>query len=97
MKTKLFVWTTPAPWGDSDRAAYAMLEDGRAIASHLSSNDEWAKHDMGITSDWKHDTYQQYCPDGYELVWVDDPDKNPEWQAAFALNQERKAALEKQS
>lgn len=40
------------------------------IANHGSSGETWCKHDMGITSDWKHDIYKVEHPDGYELVWL---------------------------
>lgn len=42
------------------------------MSQHMSSNETWAKHDIGITSDWKHDIYQKEFPNGYELEWVDD-------------------------
>lgn len=29
------------------------------VASHLSSGKYWYEHDMGITSDWKHDEYDK--------------------------------------
>lgn len=41
-----------------------------SITNHLSSGETWCKHDMGITSDWKHDIYNEMYPDGYELVWL---------------------------
>lgn len=40
------------------------------IANHLSSDEYWCKHDMGIVSDWQHDIYNKLYPDGYELVWL---------------------------
>lgn len=40
------------------------------IAQHCSSGMTWCKHDMGITSDWKHDIYDAMYPDGYELAWL---------------------------
>lgn len=40
------------------------------IVDHLSSNEFWCQHDMGITSDWKHDIYDAAYPNGYELVWL---------------------------
>lgn len=39
------------------------------VASHLSSGKCWYEHDMGITSDWKHDTYERVADDGeYDIV-----------------------------
>ena len=55
------------PCGDTIGYAIANKE---VVESHYSSGIEWTKHDMGITSDWKHDTYKEKFPDGYELVWL---------------------------
>ena len=39
------------------------------VASHLSSGKYWYEHDMGITSDWKHNTYKRVADDGeYNIV-----------------------------
>ena len=53
----------------------ALTEDGVFIAGHLCSDPSWGPHDMGVDSDWKHETYRKYYPDGFEVVWVkvDDP------------------------
>lgn len=64
----------------------ALAADGVALCSHLSSSVDFAKHDMGLTSDWKHEHYQKHAPDGYELEWVDDPATHDGWQAALTLN-----------
>ncbi len=92
---KIFLWCVSLGTGrgwvhDStvggDVMGYALAEDGVALGSHLSSNKEFSKHDMGLTSDWKHEIYCKYYPNGFELEWVDDPDNHTEWQIAFALN-----------
>ena len=67
----------------------ALAEDGCGLAGHLSSSVEYAKHDMGLTSDWKHDVYREHCPDGFELEWVDDVETHEGWRAALALNRAR--------
>lgn len=79
-----------------DVLGYALAEDGVALAEHLSSNVNFARHDMGLTSDWKHDRYAAHAPDGFELVWVDDPATSDAWQAALVLNKrlEEAASLE---
>ena len=64
----------------------AMGEDGHGLASHLSSNEAFSKHDMGLTSDWKHEHYDKMYPDGYELEWVDDAKTHRGWQDALVLN-----------
>ena len=70
---------------------YALAEDGNCIASHYSSGRNWAKHDMGITSDWKHEVYEKHYPDGYELEWIDfeDLDNHAEYLKAKKLNFEQ--------
>lgn len=49
--------------------AVAAVDGVGIVASHASSTPEWAKHDMGIGSDWKHDAYDEMYPDGWELEW----------------------------
>jgi hypothetical protein len=77
-----------------DVYAQALAEDGSGLGSHLSSNVDFAKHDIGLTSDWHHDTYREHYPDGYELEWIDEQDleSHDGWQKAFALNQAKRAA-----
>lgn len=82
-KPKIFVWTQP--YGH-DVIGYALAEDGVALASHLSSSEMWARHDMGIDGDWKHDRYRAHYPDGYELVWLGGEPSGDEFEAAFALH-----------
>ena len=65
----------------NDVIGMALSEDGYELASHLSSNIDFLKHDMGLTSKWKHDTYKEHYPDGYELVWVEDWKTDPRIQA----------------
>ena len=67
----------------------AIAEDGEALASHISSNESFAKHDIGITSDWKHDIYNEKYPEGWELEWInrDELDTHIEFNKAIELNQ----------
>lgn len=72
---------------EHDVLGTAIAEDGTALASHLSSSIGFLKHDMGYKgSDWKHDLYKAHYPDGYELEWVDDPEKHEGLQKAFENN-----------
>jgi hypothetical protein len=73
----------------------AMAEDGHVLAGHCSSHELWAKHDIGLTSDWKHEQYKAHYPDGYEVEWVDRPFDHEGLMAAYAKNQEI-AARERQ-
>lgn len=70
----------------------ALAEDGHCLASHISSSESFARHDIGITSDWKHEKYREHYPDGYELVWVERPESDERVDAAYALNQQLAAA-----
>ena len=85
---KIYCWVNSGA-GTEWQHVMAMCEDGEVLAGHLSSNRTWAMHDIGITSDWKHDLYQEHCPDGYELEWIDHNDVNTHvgLEAAYQLNQ----------
>jgi hypothetical protein len=78
--TKIYVYGVPTGTGSGavhgstvggDVIAYALAEDGEGLASHYCSSMSFAKHDIGLTSDWKHDIYKKRYPDGYELEWID--------------------------
>lgn len=69
-------------------SAMAICEDGHVVAQHICSSEGWIKHDLGIGSTSKHDNYAKHCPEGYELVWVDNPKTHEGLQAAYRLNQE---------
>jgi hypothetical protein len=88
MTPRIFLVCFPAQgWAPTDVLGFAVAEDGTGLCSHLSSSEEWSKHDLGFTSDWRKEIYQRHYPDGYVLEWVDDPDNNPDYQAALVLNQ----------
>lgn len=92
---KIFLWCVPTHSGgrmvngstvSGNVIGYALAEDGTGLCSHLSSNEDFSKHDMGLTSNWKHDIYQEHYPDGYELEWVTNF-HHPGFEQAFKLNQ----------
>ena len=87
-ETKIYLYCVPGGIRPTDVMGYALAEDGHCIASHLSSNETWSKHDMGLTSDWKHDHYAKEYPDGYELEWVpmQDVETHVGLNAALCLN-----------
>lgn len=66
----------------------ALAEDGNYLSGHLSSNEHWARHDIGITSDWKHEEYKKHYPDGYELIWLDEPMEDEGFKLAVQKNEE---------
>lgn len=68
LKPKIFVFIeSSSPYYLN---AIAIDERGEILASHSSSDEDWAKHDMGFTSDWQHDLYNARHPAGWNLVWV---------------------------
>ena len=85
-KPKIYLIAEPGGFRDGDVLGFALAEDGHCIQQHLSSSVEWSKHDMGLTSNWHHDNYANHYPQGYELEWVDDPDKHDGFQKALELN-----------
>ena len=66
-KIYVFINSQMSEW----HTALAFSEDGFVLANHTSSTPEWSKHDMGITSDWKHERYKAYFPNGFELMWLE--------------------------
>jgi hypothetical protein len=92
-KPKVFLFINSGA-GTDWVASMAMAEDGAVLAQHVSSHDEFAHHDIGHTSDWKHEEYRAHYPDGYEVEWVDDVRGHAGLMAAYAKNQEQ-AALAK--
>lgn len=83
MTHKIFCFINSGRGTDWIRVS-ALSEDGEFLAGHVSSSEGFAKHDIGLTSDWKHDAYKERYPDGYELVWVDDPKGHADLMAAHA-------------
>lgn len=82
-KVYAFCNTPPSPgcrWYD----CIAIAEDGTHLASHICSHPSYGPHDLGVTSDWKHESYRAHYPDGFSVVWVEYDD--PELAAAMALN-----------
>lgn len=79
-KPKIYVFVNGRMGRDVISAALA--EDGTCLAGHMSSSIGFVEHDMGITSDWKHDAYAAHYPGGYELEWVDDPSSHAGFKEA---------------
>jgi hypothetical protein len=84
--SKIFCFVNSQPMPDWLNVV-AISEDGDCLAGHVSSNASWAKHDIGVTSNWKHEHYKEKYPDGYEVIWVDNPREHKEcWAAIEAWN-----------
>ena len=79
-----------------DVMGYALAEDGTILTSHYSSNESFSKHDMGLTSDWKHEIYEEHYPNGFELEWIEESncDEHIGFQKAFAKNKGPEAKAE---
>lgn len=63
-----------------------IAEDGVCLAGHCCSHPLYGPHDIGVTSDWKHETYAKYYPNGFDVEWVEDVKAHSGIQRAFALN-----------
>tara|TARA_Y100000034_G_C6778075_1_gene347547 strand:- start:49 stop:438 length:390 start_codon:yes stop_codon:yes gene_type:complete len=68
-KPKIFIFCNSCSheW----HSASALSEDGHFLAGHVCSDHGFIPHDMGMTSDWKHDDYNKHYPDGWELEYVE--------------------------
>jgi len=55
---------------NTDVNVVAIAEDGECLATHWSTSEGWAKHDIGINGNWQHDHYKKKYPEGFELVWL---------------------------
>lgn len=55
--------------------AEAISEDGVFLAQHACSSKGYGCHDLGCdgASTWKHENYAAYYPNGFVVVWVEDP------------------------
>lgn len=92
---KIFITATAdidPQWGPF-AYAFALAEDGTALAEHYSANKIFSRFDMGLTSQRsaKHKVYAAHYPDGYELVdLVDASDEdlaaNIAYRRAIELN-----------
>lgn len=73
-----------------DAQAIAIDETGKIVATHVSSNESFAAHDLGMTesSTRKHDIYHTNYPGGWQCEFVrirDRRDTHPGLQAALTL------------
>jgi hypothetical protein len=67
--------------------AVAIGDDGTYLAGHICSDESFMHHDLGITSDWKHENYNRHFGEGnWELEWVADFDNHAGLKEAIRLN-----------
>lgn len=87
-----------------DVVGYAFAEDGQVLASHLSSSRSFCQHDMGLTSNWKHNYYYDKYQHGFWLVDLTDRKTHEEllaipefaevWKKSELLNAQRANSTE---
>lgn len=86
-KKKIFCFNNGGSPGWLD--AVAIAEDGNIVAGHICSAEGFMKHDLGFTSNWKHENYDaHYGTEGWELEWVETGtlDSHAGLQEALRLN-----------
>lgn len=86
MKHKIFCFNNGGSPGWYN--AVAVADDGHCLAQHACSHERFMHHDLGITSEWKHENYNKHFGEGnWELEWVSDPKTHEGCKLAFALNE----------
>lgn len=66
----IYCFNNGGPYGFMN--AVAIGDDGVCVASHCCSHEAYMKHDLGITSYWKHELYDaQYGAGNWTLEWVE--------------------------
>ena len=74
--------------------AVAIAEDGHCLAQHCCSDEGYMAHDLGITSDWKHENYDKHYGAGnWELVWIEASVNDPRLESALYLNSRLEESL----
>lgn len=71
-------------------SAVAIGDDGHVLAGHCCSSVGFMPHDLGVTSDWKHEHYDKHFGKGnWEIEWVpcDKRDTHEGFRAALKLNE----------
>ena len=67
MSEKIIVYAIKGAGIGGDWLGCAFIEGKGCLCSHSCSSEGWVPHDMGVTSDWKHDVYDKHCPGGWEI------------------------------
>lgn len=90
-KPIIYAFCVPSPF-PPDVAVYALDESGERLACHISSSVAWAQKDIGYIEgghcEYRREIYAQKYPDGYALIWLDEPQlaTHEGYQKALALN-----------
>lgn len=62
-----------------DCHGFAVAEDGAGLAESKADNEQALKLNLGIGTDKFHDIYDRHYPAGFELVFVQKPEKDKTW------------------
>ena len=81
MKPKIFIFCNSCE-GDF-HSIRALAEDGCFIAGHVCTNHGFIAQDMGLTGTKKHYIYSLHYPNGYELIYVENPKDHLGLKAAY--------------
>ena len=65
----------------------ALSQGGRILASDYARTKHEARMKIGLGGFRHHDQYELAHPNGYMLVWVDDPRNDPELRRVIEINQ----------
>ena len=92
MKKKIFVYSNAV--GGGEGPCYAIAEDGTCLGSHLCSNENFARSDLGVIDGSRpdrHKGYAKYYPGGYTMEFVpsDKINDHKKLQKAIKLNREK--------
>ena len=90
---KIFVWCAGSSGEANFHHIQAIAEDGSVLAGHACSSHAYISNDMGFTSDWKHDRYNEHYPNGWQLELVERPKEHSGFQSAQALKQQQAEAI----
>jgi hypothetical protein len=75
-----------------DVLCYAIAEDGKLLASHVCSNESFAKLDLSDSHPSRRDAYVSHYPNGYVLEFVPEANLNEHvgLRAAVSRNKEKR-------
>lgn len=91
-KPIIYLYCQRAPeWAGGRIVGYALAEDGTQLVTCVSSTREWAKFDLGYSSDTMRERYKEHYPGGYRLEWIEEHAlaQHAGFMAAYNLNCER--------
>ena len=76
-------------WRNGDVLGVAAAADGTELAHHVSSDENWLRHDLGVASNRQHDAYLMHFPAGFEVRYA----VHPDWVAGAEVRDTEVRAL----